>query len=83
VNGFQETSNAGQRSFDLPETAVRFGVAGKTELRLATPNYFVNDDTSSGFASGFADLTVGFKQQLGPTRGESSHRSELAIKPWL
>jgi len=68
-NGFQETANAGQRSFDLPETAVRFGIAGKTELRFATPDYFVNDDTASGFANGFADLTLGMKQQLGPTRG--------------
>jgi len=68
-NGFQETSNGGQRSFDLPETAVRFGIAHKTELRFAAPDYFFNDDTASGFASGFADLSLGFKQQLGPTRG--------------
>ncbi len=68
-NGFQETSNGGQRSFDLPETAVRFGIAGKTELRFAVPDYFFNDYTASGFANGFGDLTVGFKQQLGPTRG--------------
>lgn len=68
-NGFQETSNGGQRTFDLPETAVRFGIAKKTELRLTVPDYFFNDDTASGFASGFADLSLGFKQQLGPTRG--------------
>jgi hypothetical protein len=68
-NGFQETGNGGQRSFDLPETAVRFGIASKTELRFAAPDYFFNDDTASGFANGFGDLSVGFKQQLGPTRG--------------
>jgi hypothetical protein len=68
-NGFQETSNGGQRSFDLPETAVRFGIASKTELRFAVPDYFFNDDTASGFANGFGDLSLGFKQQLGPTRG--------------
>ena len=68
-NGFQETSNGGQRTYDLPETAVRFGIASKTELRFAAPDYFFNDDTASGFASGFADLSLGFKQQLGPTRG--------------
>jgi hypothetical protein len=68
-NGFQGTSNGGQRGFDLPETAVRFGIAGKTELRFAAPDYFFNDDTASGFANGFGDLTVGLKQQLGPTRG--------------
>jgi Putative MetA-pathway of phenol degradation len=68
-NGFQETSNGGQRSFDLPETSVRFGIAGKTELRFSNPDYFFNDDTASGFSSGFGDSTVGLKQQLGPTRG--------------
>lgn len=68
-NGFQETSNGGQRGFDFPETSVRFGVAGKTELRFMVPDYFWNDDTASGFANGFGDLSLGFKQQLGPTRG--------------
>jgi hypothetical protein len=67
-NGFQETGNGGQRSFDLPETAVRFGIAGKTELRFETPDYFVNQKTALGFASGFGDLTLGLKEQLGPTR---------------
>jgi hypothetical protein len=68
-NGLQETGNGGQRTFDLPETAVRFGIARKTELRLAAPDYFFNDDTASGFANGVGDLIVGLKQQLGPTRG--------------
>jgi Putative MetA-pathway of phenol degradation len=68
-NGFQETSNGGQRTFDLPETAARFGIASKTELRFAVPDYFFNDGTPSGFATGFGDLSLGFKQQLGPTRG--------------
>ncbi len=76
-NGFQETGNAGQRTFDLPESAVRFGIANKTELRLAIPNYFQNDDTPSGFVNGFGDLSVGFKQQLGPTPG----RFDLSIIP--
>jgi hypothetical protein len=68
-NGFQQTRNGGQSTFDLPETQVRFGVARKTELRLAVPNYFQNDHTASGFTSGFGDLSLGFKQQLGPARG--------------
>jgi hypothetical protein len=68
-NGFQETGNGGQRSFDFPETSVRFGVARKTELRLGVPDYFFNDDTATGFTNGFGDLSLGFKQQLGPTRG--------------
>jgi hypothetical protein len=68
-NGFQETSNGGQRGFDFPETSVRFGIAGKTELRFGVPNYFNNNDTGSGFADGFGDFSVGLKQQLGPARG--------------
>jgi hypothetical protein len=68
-NGFQETSNRGQRIFDFPETSVRLGVAAKTELRLGVPDYFHNDDTPSGFTNGFGDLSVGFKQQLGPIHG--------------
>jgi hypothetical protein len=68
-NGFQETSNGGQRGFDFPETSVRFGIASKTELRFGAPNYLNHDDTGSGFANGFNDLSLGFKQQLGPTRG--------------
>src|SRR5271167_4969375 len=56
-NGFQETGNGGQKTFDLPETSVRFGIANKTELRFGVPDYFQNDDTSSGFSSGFGDLS--------------------------
>jgi hypothetical protein len=68
-NGFQETGNSGQRSFDFPETSVRFGITNKTELRLGVSDYFNNDDTGSVFANGFGDLSLGFKQQLGPRRG--------------
>jgi hypothetical protein len=68
-NGFEESSAGGRRGYDLPETSVRFGVANKTELRLAIPNYFFNDDTGPAFASGFGDLIIGLKQQLGPAHG--------------
>ncbi len=68
-NGFLETSNGGQRTYDFPETSVRFGIANKTELRLAVPDYFHNAETASGFTSGFGDMSLGFKQQLGPTHG--------------
>jgi hypothetical protein len=70
-NGFQVTGDGGgQETFDFPETSVRFGITNKTELRLAVPNYYNNDDTSSGFANGSGDMGVGFKQQLGPTAGK-------------
>ena len=68
-NGFQETSNGGQQTFDFPETAVRLGIASKTELRLGVPDYFYNFYAPPAFGSGFSDLSLGFKQQLGPTRG--------------
>jgi hypothetical protein len=67
-NGFMETSNAGQRGYDFPETSVRYGVARKTEFRLGVPEYFQNDVTS-GFADGLGDMSIGLKQQLGPIRG--------------
>jgi hypothetical protein len=78
-NGFQSTGNAGQRTSDLPETSVRFGIPHKAELRLTVPDYFHNDDTASGFTNGFGDLSVGFKQQLGPTPGGFS----LSIIPFV
>jgi hypothetical protein len=68
-NGLQETGNGGQWTFDLPETSIRLGVARKTELRFGVPDYFNHDDTGSGFVNGFGDLSLGFKQQLGPVRG--------------
>jgi hypothetical protein len=68
-NGFQGTANGSQQTFDFPETQVRLGIARKTELRLGVPNYLHNDDTASGFANGFGDMSLGFKQQLGPTLG--------------
>ena len=68
-NGFQETGNGGKRSYDFTETSMRFGIFNRTELRIGIPDYFYNDDTASGLANGFGDLSLGFKQQLGPRRG--------------
>ncbi len=63
-NGFTETGNQRQRSFDFPETLVRFGLTAKTELRFTAPDYFNNFNTGSGFGSGWGDLGMGVKQQL-------------------
>lgn len=68
-NGFLITANGSQYTFDTPETNIRFGVPGKGEVRLGVPDYFSNDDTLSGFANGFGDLVLGYKQQLGPVHG--------------
>jgi Putative MetA-pathway of phenol degradation len=75
-NGLTETSTSSQRTFDLPETSIRFGVANRTELRLAVPIYYSNFVASSGTANGFGDLTLGLKQQLGPI-----HKFDLSIIP--
>lgn len=66
-NGFLETSTQGQSIADGPETLVRLGVAAKTELRLTVPDYDYNLSAASG--TGFGDLAIGVKQQLGPTPG--------------
>lgn len=62
-NGFLITGNQGQRIFDGPETWVRLGIAGTTELRFSAPDYYHD------LVSGFGDITIGIKQQLGPTPG--------------
>jgi hypothetical protein len=68
-NGFQQTGSGGRQGFDLPETAVRFGITNNTELRLAVPDYFQNDDTNPGFANGANDMVIGLKQHFGPVHG--------------
>jgi hypothetical protein len=67
-NGFAETVSQGQRTFDGPESLVRFGVASKTELRLTAPDHF-GQVGHLATISGFGDIAIGVKQQLGPTPG--------------
>lgn len=64
-NGFTDTVDNGLRTLDGPETLMRFGVGSTTELRLTAPDYF--GEPSIG--SGFGDLSIGVKQQLGPAGG--------------
>src|SRR5277367_1701637 len=68
-NGFQETSSGDQQTYDLPETSIRFGIARKIELRYMVPDYYRNFATGSGTATGPGDMSLGFKQQLGPAKG--------------
>lgn len=68
-NGILEANTLGQNIFDGPETLMRFGVATKTELRLTVPDYYYNLTAGGSLGSGFGDLAVGVKQQLGPTPG--------------
>ena len=63
-NGFTWTSEHGTQSGDVPETLVRLGLLKRTEFRFVAPNYLLG-----GLASGFGDLAIGMKQQLGPLPG--------------
>jgi hypothetical protein len=67
-NGILVTSSQGQNIADAPETLVRFGIAARTELRFTAPDYYYKLN-ASGFGSGFGDLAIGVKEQLGPTPG--------------
>jgi hypothetical protein len=52
-------------SLSISETLVRFGFSTRIELRLDFPNY--STDVSGGsVATGFSDIAVGAKRQLGP-----------------
>ena len=62
-NGFLDTGTSGKTTYDFPETQMRYGLTDKTELRLALPDDF------QGPASGWSDLAIGIKQQLGPIGG--------------
>jgi len=68
-NGMLATNTQGQYTLDLPESAIRYGLLQKTELRFTVPDYFHNFATGGAASSGFGDLAVGVKQQLGPIAG--------------
>jgi len=66
-NGLLITDTQRQTILDLPESDWRFGLLDKTELRLSVPDYF--HGISGPGPSGFGDMAIGVKQQLGPTPG--------------
>jgi hypothetical protein len=65
-NGFLDTYSHGVNTADGPETLLRLGIASKTERRLTVPDYFYNVTSGGGPATGFGDMAVGVKQQIGP-----------------
>src|SRR5579864_9417726 len=67
-NGLTWTSDLGAKTIDLSETLMRFGVSTRTEIRIVVPNY-LGGLSSPDIASGFGDLALGLKQQLGPLPG--------------
>jgi outer membrane putative beta-barrel porin/alpha-amylase len=68
-NGPVWTTRQHLQTLDGLETRLRFGIARLTELRLGVPDYFYNRGRPE-HASGFGDLVVGAKQQLGPLPGD-------------
>jgi Putative MetA-pathway of phenol degradation len=68
-NGLLVTNTEGNSFVDLPESNLRYGLLAKTELRLGVPDYYANLPLGTSTTSGFGDLTLGVKQQLGLLRG--------------
>jgi hypothetical protein len=68
-NGITSTRESGHRMVSGTESLVRLGVAPGLELRFGVPDYVLNLSTGR-LPDGFNDLSVGFKQQLGPLPGE-------------
>lgn len=66
-NGMTWTSGHGTQTFDLSESLMRFGASTRTEVRIVVPNYL--GGISGPDATGFGDIALGMKQQLGPLPG--------------
>jgi hypothetical protein len=64
-----QTNDHGQTTLDVSETLVRFGVSKRTELRVVVPNYFATL-TGPISGTGFGDVAIGMKQQIGPLQGD-------------
>lgn len=68
-NGTLVTDAAGNYILDFPESNLRYGLLDKTEIRFLVPNYFQNLSSGAAAASGFGDLALGVKRQIGPLYG--------------
>src|SRR5688572_16888449 len=64
--GFTQSWAAGSKSFTAPEALFRYGIAQKLELRVGLPNWTLQRDGSTS-QTGWSDLYLGTKLQLGPT----------------
>ncbi len=62
------TAAAGSQSFDLSESLIRLGVSTRTEIRVVVPNYL--GGITGPDATGFGDIALGMKHQLGPLPGD-------------
>lgn len=73
-NGVTWTDNGPSRLISLCQSLIRIGLGSTTELRLAVPAYSLNLFGRDA-VSGFSDLSIGFKRQIGPLPG----RIELSV----
>ena len=64
-NGLTWTADHGKRTADAPQSLLRVGVGGRTEVRLGIPDYVYSLGRHQP-RSGFTDVSIGVKQQLGP-----------------
>ena len=64
-DGFLVTNLRAQNTADGSETLVRVGIPARTEFRFTAPDYYYNL-SGSGIGTGFGDLALGVKEQLGP-----------------
>ena len=66
-NGLTWTKGRGD-ALVLCQTLLRLGVTDRTELRLFLPSYVQSFSRATG-SSGLTDISIGFKQQVGPLPG--------------
>lgn len=66
-NGATWTVDHGSETFDLSESLIRLGVSTRTEFRLVVPNYI--GGITGPVATGFGDVALGLKQQIGSLPG--------------
>jgi hypothetical protein len=66
------TRSSDGTAFDLTQSLIRIGLADRTEIRIAAPDYFTSP-------AGFGDLALGFKQQIGPLPGDIDLSVILAV----
>ncbi len=77
-NGLSWTSDHGMQSVDFSESLLRVGILANTELRFVVPDY-VRSAGRMPFGTGFEDLAILIKQQLGPLPGDVDLSVILAV----
>jgi hypothetical protein len=68
-NGLTWTNDRVDDLLTLCQTLLRLGISDRTELRFTLPSYSQSFFYSTRDSSGFSDLSIGFKHQLGPLPG--------------